>query len=274
MGRAAIFVDAGYLYAEGSRALFGAKKPRSTLTLDVPTAIRTFEDIASEASGGCSLLRIYWYDGSTTRGQTTEQELLANSDNVKLRLGVVNDMGQQKGVDSLIVTDLIALARNQAVTDAVLLSGDEDVRIGVEIAQGYGVRVHLVGIEPSEKSQSNALRQESDTKTGIKKETMAKLLSARGGDGHSMEHLGEKVSRANEAFDAMVSRIVDGYLPSLNEVDVNTICSYETGVPREYDGVLLARARRALGRDLEPEERRRLRQHFTSRIRGCQTEPS
>lgn len=55
-------------------------------------------------------------------------------------------------MDSLIVTDLIALARNQAVTDAVLLSGDEDVRIGVEIAQGYGVRAQLVGIEPSEKS--------------------------------------------------------------------------------------------------------------------------
>lgn len=134
MSRAAIFIDAGYLHAEGSRALFGIKKPRSTLVLDVPTAIQTFADIAAEASGGCSLLRIYWYDGSTTRRQTTEQELLANSDNVKLRLGVVNDMGRQKGVDSLIVTDLIALARNQAVTDAVLLSGDENVRIGVEIA--------------------------------------------------------------------------------------------------------------------------------------------
>lgn len=101
--------------------------------------------------------------------QPAEQELLANSDNVKLRLGVVNDMGRQKGVDSLIVTDLIALARNQAVTDAVLLSGDKDVRIGVEIAQGYGVRVHLVGTEPSRASQSNALHQESDTKTEIKR---------------------------------------------------------------------------------------------------------
>jgi uncharacterized LabA/DUF88 family protein len=34
----------------------------------------------------------------------------------------------------LIGTDLIELARNHAISDAVLLSGDEDLRIGVQIA--------------------------------------------------------------------------------------------------------------------------------------------
>ena len=46
--------------------------------------------------------------------------------------------GRQKGVDSLIVTDLIELARNHAISDAVLLAGDEELRIGVQIAQSLG----------------------------------------------------------------------------------------------------------------------------------------
>jgi uncharacterized LabA/DUF88 family protein len=64
-----------------------------------------------------------------------EQLSLAEADNVKPRLGQINDFGQQKGVDSLIVTDLVELSRNGSIGDALLLSGDEDVRIGVEIAQ-------------------------------------------------------------------------------------------------------------------------------------------
>ena len=76
-------------------------------------------------------LRVYWYDGVIGyKGPTLQQTDLAHLDNVKLRLGFVNSFGEQKGVDSLIVTDLIELVRNHAISDAVLLSGDEDIRIG------------------------------------------------------------------------------------------------------------------------------------------------
>ena len=57
---------------------------------------------------------------------TADQALLASLDDVKIRLGFINSVGEQKGVDSLIVTDLIELARQKAVCDAILLSGDED----------------------------------------------------------------------------------------------------------------------------------------------------
>ena len=80
---------------------------------------------------------------------------------MKLRLGIVNLAGQQKGVDSLIVTDLVELARNHAITDAILLSGDEDLRIGVQIAQSFGVRVHLIRIEPTRGSQSGLVAARS-----------------------------------------------------------------------------------------------------------------
>ena len=81
----------------------------------------------------------------------------------KLRLGQLNSEGQQKGVDSLIVTDLMELARNKAISDAVIVTGDEDVRVGVQIAQSLGVRVHLLGFVGPKASQSISLQQESDT---------------------------------------------------------------------------------------------------------------
>ena len=49
------------------------------------------------------------------------------------------------------------------MSDALVVSGDEDVRVGVQVAQSYGVRVHLLGIVPARGSQSKQLLQESDT---------------------------------------------------------------------------------------------------------------
>jgi uncharacterized LabA/DUF88 family protein len=43
---------------------------------------------------------------------------------------------------------LIELARNQAICDATVVTGDSDVRVAVQIAQSFGVRVHLIGLEP------------------------------------------------------------------------------------------------------------------------------
>ena len=85
--------------------------------------------------------------------------------------------GKQKGVDSLVVTDLIDLARNHSIADAVLLSGDEDTRIGVQIAQSFGVRVHLVGVVPCRGNQSQLLRQESDTTTELSKADVETFLT-------------------------------------------------------------------------------------------------
>ncbi len=110
------------------------------------------------------LLRIYWHDGLLkTKRDSLALDLIGQSTKTKLRLGLVNSSGQQKGVDSLIVTDLIDLARNRAISDALILSGDEDIRIGVQVAQTYGIRVHLLGIKPAEGSQSESLMMEADT---------------------------------------------------------------------------------------------------------------
>ena len=173
---AAVFVDAGYLYAAGSKLLSGNNLPRSSVQLDPDAALAALRGTIDTASPS-RLLRIYWDDGVPRTGPTVKQEHLADSDDVKLRLGVIAYTGKQKGVDSLIVTDLIELARNHAISDAVLLSGDEDVRIGVQIAQTYGVRVHLLGIQPASDNQSRLLRQESDTTTEWQRSDLEAFLT-------------------------------------------------------------------------------------------------
>ena len=139
MDRVTVFVDAGYLFAQGSLLLSGRKVKRSEIDLDEGKAILILTNLASEIAR-VPLLRVYWYDGSSY-SPTLQQQKIADLPGVKLRLGLVNSSGEQKGVDSLIITDMIELARNRAMSDALLLSGDEDLRVCVEQAQEFGVRV-------------------------------------------------------------------------------------------------------------------------------------
>jgi len=164
MLRTAIFVDAGYLFAQGSVLLTGEKQGREFVALDIPPLVAALRDVVVREAH-LPLLRIYWYDAMRLGRPSAEQMALADFRDIKLRLGQVNAAGEQKGVDALIVTDLVELARNQAISDAVLMSGDEDVRVGVLLCQQFGVRVHLVGIHPARSNQSRSLMQEADTVT-------------------------------------------------------------------------------------------------------------
>ena len=107
---------------------------------------------------------MYWYDAARDRVPTIDQRVIAQMPWVKLRLGNLNARGQQKGVDAQIRADMEALARHRAITDAVLVAGDEDMVPAVEAAQAFGVRVHLWGVEPPfGTNQAERLVWESDT---------------------------------------------------------------------------------------------------------------
>jgi len=93
---------------------------------------------------------------------TPEQTAIGNLDNVKVRLGRLTPAGQ-KGVDTLIVLDLTTLAREKAIDTAFLLSGDDDLREAVIVAQHSGVRVVLLGLPNIGGSrQSRDLIREAD----------------------------------------------------------------------------------------------------------------
>jgi uncharacterized LabA/DUF88 family protein len=172
LDRTAVFVDAGYVFASGSRALTGDKLPRSQLHLDHEAVLSLLTALVNELTG-LPLLRIYWYDGATA-GPNAAHVALAYRPNLKLRLGQVDAQGQQQGVDGLLIADLVTLAKNRALCDAVLVTGDDDLRVGVEQAQELGVRVHLVGIPPARDNQAAALVQAADR---VRELTTAELKS-------------------------------------------------------------------------------------------------
>lgn len=158
----AILIDVGYLYAAAGEVLFEARERRE-YRVEADELIRVLQEHGAKRLPG-ELLRVYWYDAAADRVPTVDQRVIAALPMVKVRLGNLNKQGQQKGVDAQIRSDLDALARHGAVTDAVLLAGDEDLVSAVEAAQAYGVRIHLWGVEPAYGSnQAERLVWESDT---------------------------------------------------------------------------------------------------------------
>ena len=274
--RYGIFVDAGYLYAAGASAITGTSGTnRTSLSLDHNALIAKLVELAGEQALGASLLRIYWYDGILQGRRSRTQQDLAVTDNVKVRLGTMSG-GRQKGVDSLVVTDLIELARNGAISDAVLLSGDEDLRVGVQIAQSFGVRVHLVGIEPSRGNQSNFLREESDTTREFLKADVEQFLSVRTRPDEESYDQSQEIDHTNIAADsqvdtrAMLQQIASDVALALQEDQLSYVADELAAgprwVPSEYDSRLLGMSRGSLGRDLTQPERDIVRAAFREAV--------
>ena len=224
MTRVAIFVDVGYLYSAGAVALTGSANAREGMDLEQQETIARLKVTTNQVTNEVPILRIYWYDGLVRGRLSQEQQALAHSNGVKLRLGVVT-AGRQKGVDSLIVTDLIELARNHAISDAVLLSGDEDLRIGVQIAQSFGVRVHLIGIEPSRGNQSDLLMQEADTTTEWSRNDIQGILSLRTGVETelrtSLDHASSSDSEDNAG--EILDQVASGVVRSIDANDLKMV---------------------------------------------------
>src|SRR6266699_6509796 len=162
LSRYAIMVDVGYIYASAGELLFSAASRRE-YRVDADKLISALIKQADDQVRG-QLLRVYWYDAASDRVPTFDQRVIAQMPLVKLRLGNLNARGQQKGVDAQIRADMEALARHRAITDAILVAGDEDMVPAVEAAQAFGVRVHLWGVEPPYgTNQAGRLVWESDT---------------------------------------------------------------------------------------------------------------
>lgn len=269
MNRIAVFVDAGYFYASASELLFGAPLRRGELRL-ANAEFAQYLTHCAETIGGCPLLRIYWYDG-TNSGPTAAHLAMAYLDNIKLRLGFVNQSGEQKGVDGLIFSDLTNLARNHAISDALLLAGDEDLRIGVQQAQEHGIRVHLLGVEPKDPSgnQSAALQREADTRRQLDAAALGQFLFRRE---YTVAPAAEATAQdADSAHNlARMQELANEYAATLDASQRELILALpeRTPLPHELDRELLLRASELLGRKLEEPEKRTLR----GALRGAVTQ--
>ncbi len=273
MKRIAVFIDAGYLFAQGSVLLTGQKRQRGEIEIDLDRALEALSALATQLSG-VPLLRIYWYDG-TGSGPTPQHIAVANKPNVKLRLGFVNTAGFQKGVDSLIVTDLISLARNGAMSDALLLSGDEDVRVGVQQAQEFGVRVHLLGITPCRGSQSQFLLQEADTTSEWTAADISRFLIHRPGAFPSAPAVAKPTaSVTNIVLSAQGASLTVVAEQAAKDIRIEVaavdslIANYEANhqLPPLVDRPLLGLAKKQFGL-LSPDQREKLRAAFVEALR-------
>ncbi len=157
MDRYAIFVDVGYVVASVAELLAGSAE-RHMISCDYGQLVRSLVDEAARDSG-MPLLRTYWYDASLSGQPEHDQVTVADLPGVRLRLGRLV-RGEQKGVDSRIVRDLIVLAHDRAMAAAYLAAGDEDICEGVVEAQDHGVRVTLLGVPGV--NQSRLLVQQAD----------------------------------------------------------------------------------------------------------------
>lgn len=151
MNRFVVMVDAGYLLRQ-SIELVSKRSSHQRADLQITDPAGLIAVIVSKAKSLLALddkelLRVYWYDGVMANGLTAQQKAIVDVDDVQFRAGTINSAMQQKGVDSLIVTDLIELTTHHAICDAILVTGDSDLAVGIELAQKRGVRIAVLGVE-------------------------------------------------------------------------------------------------------------------------------
>ncbi len=160
MDRCALFVDAGYVLADGAMAVHGTRH-RESVSWDYAGLLQFLGTIARERTS-LPLLRCYWYEATVEGRRTSEHDALADLPGLKLRLGRMRP-GRREGVEGEIRRDLSTLARNNAISDALLVSAEEDLAQVVADVQDLGIRVLIVHITVGGNwTISRSLRQECD----------------------------------------------------------------------------------------------------------------
>jgi NYN domain-containing protein len=158
--RCALFVDAGYVLADGAMAVHGTRRGES-VSWDYEGLLQLLSSLARERSG-LPVLRCYWYEATVDGRRTAEQDALADLPGIKLRVAKIRP-GRREGVETEIHRDLTTLARNNAISDALVVSAEEDLAQVIADVQDLGMRVTLVHIAVDGNwTISRALRQESD----------------------------------------------------------------------------------------------------------------
>ena len=261
MRSAAIFVDAGYLFSAGSDLAYGSVVKRHHVELHEPEAlIRRVMTAASDCWDGepLRLLRTYWYDGAFDGVPSPTQITVGDLPRVKLRLGRMT-AGGQKGVDGLIILDLITLARNRAVDVAILISGDEDLRETALHAQSFGLTMIVAGFPSTPRQgQSVLLLREADhvvllSKADIEQHLVLTPEAQAAGVGVATPTVPDSAGTVTETSmsapdpseaDESLQSLCQGVVNDTRFVDIDTILDasgFSPRLTRQADRVLIAR---------------------------------
>ncbi|HEY2640957.1 MAG TPA: NYN domain-containing protein [Streptosporangiaceae bacterium] len=160
MDRCALFVDASYVLADGALAVHGTRN-RESVSWDYAGLLKFLGGLSRDRTG-LPLLRCYWYDSAADGNRAAEHDSLADVPGVKLRLSKARP-NRKEGVEAEIRKDLTALARNRAITDVIIVSGEEDLAPVIAEVQDLGIRAILLHISADgDWAMSRSLRQECD----------------------------------------------------------------------------------------------------------------
>lgn len=283
MNRVATFVDAGYFWVQCSQILFNDKRGRGEIFLDVVRMREKLLEIIRSEFPYASLLRIYWYDGLGTDGNPTDlHRRIHELDDFKVRYGTRNLEGKQKGIDGLLMADLIGLAQNHGITDALILSGDGDLAPGVAAAQTLGVRVHRLEMGGADAS-SPALRAEVDRNVLWPRAEVESFITpnqashdGEEADGQEAFGLGAEPDedeldddffplQEEEQNDALLRSVAEQFCREIKAQGAAESVLSLPAIPSELDKRLLFSAKTALGRKLSPGEKVNLR----SFVKNC-----
>ena len=91
MDRCALFVDAGYVLADGAMAVHGTRRGES-VSWDYEGLLHLLSGLAMDRSG-LPVLRCYWYEATVDGRRTAEQDALADVPGIKLRVAKIRPAG-------------------------------------------------------------------------------------------------------------------------------------------------------------------------------------
>lgn len=210
------FIDAGYLRAEGAKAI--GQSPKGVRP-DAQAVVQWFRTLPLSTA---TFLRSYWYDSSfdpahpSYSGQRSFFDAIALTPGLQLRLGHIAegpspleqpirralettawDLGlqpdellkafdqhwtfrpnrQQKGVDTLITLDMVRLAGRSVCQTMVLVAGDRDFAEVIRTSQDFGARVLVAS--PRRMSVSREVAQLADDLIDIPEADIRKMLTPR-----------------------------------------------------------------------------------------------
>lgn len=264
MKRVAVFVDAGYFWVQVCTLLSGNYTSRGNATIDYKALrIAMLGELKTQFSD-CDLLRIYWYDGPGNNGKTTEHLEIDYLDDFKLRLGTRNSVGSQKGVDGLIIADLISLTQQKAITHALLVTGDSDIAPGVIAAQGMGLRVHLLSIGAAA-ATSPYLAAEADYKHSWGSHETAKFASTTLVAPATSVAITASTPVASQSTVDLTAVAKIAHTQIQNGRLASTLATLPSNIgmlPKDVDSELLFSAVTQLKRKLSSDEKKDLRVHF------------
>jgi uncharacterized LabA/DUF88 family protein len=236
--RCALFVDASYVLGDGAMAVHGTRN-RDSVSWDYAGVLHVLRNVARDRTG-LPLLRCYWYEATVEGRRTAEHEALADLSGVKLRLGRMRP-GRREGVESEIHRDLTTLARNQAISDALVVSAEEDLAQVISDVQDLGIRVILVHIPVGGTwTVSPALRQECDDVVDISEAQLRPTVELVVG----AEPAGEDERHAVGAYAARVPANGHGPTGALGHRQALPVGSH-AAPPAIYTGPVIAEYQRA-----------------------------